>query len=280
MDSRHDERGSQTGIGFSMREVSYFLSDAHIGAGYITDPGEHERRLVALLHEMEKDAEAVYLLGDILDFWFEYHHVVPKGHVRLFGQIARMTDMGIRVYWFRGNHDMWTYTYLRDELGVTVIDEDLITDIHGKRFFLSHGDNLGPQPKSYRAMRSVFRSPFWQAVGRALHPSWLMSFGFSWSSHNRLKHTPTQPEYRGDDVEPQMIFATEFSAEHPDIDYFVMGHNHVAVIRPVPMSEHAQYVCLGDFFTLFTFGRFSKGKGFEILTNEQCDRKTGELYKF
>lgn len=248
-----------------MNKATYFLSDAHIGAGYIPDPQKHEQQLVALLQTMEQDADAVYLLGDILDFWFEYRHVVPKGHIRLFGQLARMADKGITIYWFKGNHDMWTYSYLSDELGVNVIEEELITDIYGKKIFLSHGDNLGPQPRSYQLMRRVFRSPFWQAVGRALHPSWLMSFGFSWSKHNRLKHSPVPPTYRGDNTEPQMIFAREFVKTHPDIDFVVTGHNHVAVIRDIPGSN-AKYICLGDFFSLFTYGRYTPNGNFTILT--------------
>lgn len=250
-----------------MRNASYFLSDVHLGAGYITNPVEHEHRVVTLLQKMEADAEAVFLLGDILDFWFEYRHVVPKGHVRLFGQLARMADMGIKVYWFRGNHDMWTYSYLHDELGITIVDEELETEIHGKHFFMSHGDKLGPQPRAYRLMRSVFRSPFWQAVGRAFHPSWLMSFGFSWSQHNRLKHSPEYSVYRGDDAEPQMIFAKSYAAEHPEIDFFVTGHNHVAVRRKVSGTANTEYICLGDFFSLFTYGRYTPDNGFELLTD-------------
>ena len=250
------------------RKATYFVSDAHLGARYIADARAHEERLVGLLRRMEADAEAVYLVGDMLDFWFEYRHVVPKGFVRLFGQLAHMTDAGIRVYWFRGNHDMWTYTYLRDELGVNVIDEELVTDIDGRRFFISHGDNLGPQPRSYRLMRAVFRSPFWQAVGRALHPSWLMSFGFAWSRHNRLKEGGEEATGKVYPITSQLAFAEEYAREHPDIDFFVTGHNHCPVIERVPGSDHATYVCLGDFFRLFTYGRFSAADGFRLLTDE------------
>lgn len=254
------------------RTAAYFVSDAHLGARYIVGARAHEERLVSLLQSMEADAEAVFLVGDILDFWFEYRHVVPKGFTRLFGQLARMTDAGIRVFWFRGNHDMWTYTYLQEELGVTVVDEQLETDIFGRRFFISHGDNLGPQPRSYRLMRAIFRSPFWQAVGRAFHPSWLMSFGFAWSSHNRLRRQQQGPEesvtVQPDNTystAPQMLFAEEYARRHPDIDFFVTGHSHCAVMEPVPGSDHATFICLGDFFRLFTYGRFTADSGFSLL---------------
>lgn len=239
-----------------IRHKTYFLSDAHLGAKYINDPRRHEQRVVSLLETMGRDAEAIYLLGDILDFWFEYHHVVPKGHIRLFGTIARLTDSGVRVYWLKGNHDMWTYSYLHDELGVEIIEDSVQTTIHGKNFFLSHGDNLGKQPRPYRIMRSVFRSPFWQRVGCSLHPSWLIPFAFRWSSHNRTRRGEDIEKYLGDENEQQMQFAINYAAAHPEIDYFITGHRHVAIDRPVPDSRNARLICLGDFFRQFTYAEF------------------------
>src|SRR5574344_2519392 len=118
----------------------YFLSDAPLGSLAIEHGRMQERRLVNFLDSIKDKAAAIYLLGDMLDFWFEYKNVVPKGFTRFFGAIARLTDAGIPVYWFRGNHDMWTQGYLEQELGVTVIDDDLVTEIDGKTFYLSHGD--------------------------------------------------------------------------------------------------------------------------------------------
>lgn len=211
---------------------------------------------------MAKDAEAIYLLGDILDFWFEYSTVVPRGFVRLFGTIAAITDSGVKVYWFKGNHDMWTKTYLRDELGVTIIDEDMTATICGKNLYMSHGDNLGRQPLPYRMMRAIFRNEFCRRLGTYIHPGAMVRFAHSWSSHNRLKRSNSVETYRGDDREPAMIFARQYVKEHHDTDYIVCGHLHIVLDRPVPNS-HARLVCLGDCFSQWTYGVFD-GKDFRI----------------
>lgn len=239
------------------RNRTYFLSDAHLGGRFVTDPAEHERQVVALIDSMAKDAKAVYLLGDMLDFWFEYKNVVPKGFTRFFGAIARLTDAGIPVYWFKGNHDMWTQGYLAKELGVTVIENDLVTEIDGKTFYLSHGDACGPMKRSYKVLRGIFRNEFCRRIGAALHPRTLLGFGNWWSCHNRQRHPDaTEPAYyMGADKEPQMIFAREYSKAHPEVDYYIMGHRHIAVTRPVPGS-HATLTILGDCFRTLTYARF------------------------
>ena len=237
------------------RTKSYFLSDAHLGAAYIKDARAHEARIVEMLTTMGRDAEGIYLLGDILDFWFEYSDVVPRGHTRLFGTLAALTDAGVKVYWFRGNHDMWTYSYLSEELGVTIVDEELVTTIGGKTFFLSHGDGLGKLPRAFGIMRAIFRNRFCQRVGRALHPSWLLPFAFRWSSHNRTKRTGEPSRWHGIEREQQMQFAIAHSDAHPEVDYYVTGHRHVAIDLPVPGS-HARFVCLGDCFQQYTYAVF------------------------
>lgn len=248
-------------------DKAYFISDAHLGARYIDDPAAHERRVVDMLRLMGRDAHTIYLLGDMLDFWYEYRHVVPKGFVRFFGEIARLTDAGVKVYWFKGNHDMWTDGYLAEQLGVTVVDEELVTEIGGKKFFLAHGDGLGRLPLPFKIVRSIFRNRFCQALGRAIHPWWLMSFGFKWSLHNRGKRGYDIERYQGDDNEQQMQFAIKYSQEHPDIDYYVNGHRHVAIDTPVPGSK-ARFVCLGDFFRQNTYAVFD-GETLSLRQYEQ-----------
>lgn len=237
------------------RTHTYFISDAHLGARYMDDPRRHERILVDMLDRMSRNAKAVYMLGDMLDFWFEYRHVVPKGYVRFFGKLAQMVDQGIDVYWFKGNHDMWTDSYLTDEIGVTIVDENMETVIDGKHFFLSHGDGLGKLPKPYSILRSIFRNRTCQAMGRALHPSWLLPFAHRWSNHSRHKRGGGIATYKGDDNEQQMQFAIAYARQHPETDYFINGHRHISADRPVPGS-HARFVCLGDCFRQFTYAVF------------------------
>ena len=143
------------------RNLSYFLSDVHLGASYIRDRRAHEQRLCAFLRSIEGRAKNLFLLGDILDYWFEYRTVVPRGYVRFFGQLARMADAGVRIVWFIGNHDIWLFDYLRDEIGIEIVDTargGIPQDIDGVRFFLGHGDTFGRQPRSYRILRSVFHN--------------------------------------------------------------------------------------------------------------------------
>ena len=134
----------------------YFLSDLHLGANYIADPKAHESRVVRFLESIAHDAKALYLLGDVLDYWYEYRHVVPRGYVRFFGALAQLADAGVEIVWFTGNHDVWLFDYLRDEIGLNVVKKALSVNIMGKNFLLSHGDNVGHQPRMYRFTRWCF----------------------------------------------------------------------------------------------------------------------------
>lgn len=239
----------------SQGSKTYFLSDAHLGANYILDHHAHERRVAAMLRMMAKDARAIYLLGDMLDFWFEYRHVVPRGFTRFMGTVSELCDSGIKVYWFKGNHDMWTQGYLEQELGVTVLDDVVTHEIDGKIFVLSHGDGVGPLPQPFRSLRKIFRNEGCRRLGASLHPRWLMGFGLWWSTRNRTTRTDGPVIYKGDDIEPQMIFAREYAASHPDVDYFIMGHRHLITDRPVPGSK-ARFICIGDCYEQYSYAVF------------------------
>lgn len=159
----------------TQRSTTYFIADLHIGAKYITDPRDHERRVVDFLRSIKDDAKTLYLMGDVLDYWFEYKKVVPRGYIRFFGALAELADAGVEIIWFVGNHDIWLFDYLRDEIGLKVVDGVEIREIDGKRFFLSHGDGVGRIRPGFRIIRSLFRNRFCQ---------WLLSMAF-------LGHTPT-----------------------------------------------------------------------------------------
>lgn len=245
------------------RTKTYFLSDLHLGATYMPDEREHEARVVAMLRAMEHDARSIYLLGDVLDYWFEYRTVVPRGHVRFFGELARLCDMGVRVVWFTGNHDIWLFDYLESELGVEIVRSHRCETIDGKRFFLAHGDGLGDPSLGFKVIRKIFHNHWCQKAFSGIHPRWTVPFAYRWSHHSRLARGGGVAQYKGDDRELPMQYALRYVAAHPDLDYFITGHRHVAVTRPLPNG--GEFVILGDCFRQYTYGMFD-GTAFSLLT--------------
>ena len=220
----------------------YFASDFHLGARYIENPIEYERRIVRWLDSIKQDAGTLYLLGDILDYWYEYRYVVPKGFTRFFGKLAELSDNGIDIHWFIGNHDIWIFDYLPHELGITIHDGTLITEIRGKRFFLSHGDNVGKRPMTFRFLRKIFRNRFCQYLYAAIHPRWTIAFALRWSAHSR-KAGDDYAEYQGEKNEHLVCFAKEFR-ETGKIDFFIFGHRHILLDLALP--HQSRIIILGD----------------------------------
>lgn len=240
----------------SGRTCTYFLSDAHLGAAYIADRRAHEGALVDFLRSIESTAKTVYLLGDILDYWFEYRTVVPRGYVRFFGQLARMADSGIRIVWFTGNHDIWLFDYLRDELGIEIADPSgggMAVEIGGTHFFLGHGDDLGRQPRGYRLLRGIFRCRFLQKLYSGIHPRWTLPFAHGWSSHSR-KAAPPEPHLEGPQRAALEVECRRLASLDPDLRYIVIGHHHVAIDEPVTAS--CRLIVLGDWIKKRTYAVF------------------------
>ena len=165
----------------------YFLSDAHLGSRAIEHGRTQERRLVNFLDSIKHKASAVYLLGDMFDFWYEFRTVVPKGYTRFLGKLSELTDLGVEVHFFTGNHDLWCGDYLTKECGVIIHREPLTAEIFGKEFYLAHGDGLGDPDKKFKMLRAMFRSRTLQTLFSALHPRWSMELGLNWAKHSRLK---------------------------------------------------------------------------------------------
>ena len=230
----------------------YFASDVHLGAPTIAHPREHERLFVAWLDSIRPTAEAVYLLGDIFDFWFEYKKVVPRGFTRLLGKLAEMTDSGIPVHFFTGNHDIWVFDYLPRETGVIVHHQPLVCNLNGKTFYLAHGDGLGGYDKKFNFLKRIFTNRFAQWLFGHVHPNWGIGFASMWSKHSRennlVKYGST---YLGDDKEWLVLFANE-TLKHQKIDYFVFGHRHIALDKPMGQGSRLMY--LGDWINLHTYG--------------------------
>ena len=177
----------------------YFLSDAHLGSLAIEHGRTQERRLVNFLDSIKHKASAVYLLGDMFDFWYEFRTVVPKGYTRFLGKLSELTDLGVEVHFFTGNHDLWCGDYLTKECGVMIHREPLTTEIFGKEFYLAHGDGLGDPDKKFKMLRAMFRSRTLQTLFSALHPRWSMELGLNWAKHSRLKRIDgKEPAYMGE----------------------------------------------------------------------------------
>lgn len=240
-----------------MPRKTYFLSDLHLGAPYIPDSRIAEKRVVAFLDSIKKDAEAIYLLGDILDYWYEYKYVVPKGFVRFFGKLAELSDAGIKITWLIGNHDIWIFDYIPSELGIRVADGSIIEKIYGRKVFMAHGDGIGKQPASFRFIRSLFRSKFCQFLYSGIHPRWTIPFATAWSRHSRATgETP------GKDSHPLLGNLIDASKEYlkaiPDIDYFIYGHLHI--LKDIPIDQDCRLVVLGDWITRFSYAVIQPGE--------------------
>lgn len=221
---------------------TYFVSDVHLGL-QVADPAARERRFVDFLRSLPEDTEAVYMLGDIWDFWYEYRDVVPKGYVRVFAAIQDLIERGVNVYFFSGNHDIWTYSYF-EELGMKRLTQPALVEISGKRFCLGHGDGLGPVPAGYMFIRGIFHCRPLQILFSMLHPWIAYRLGNSWSRHSRLSHDE-QYVFAGES-EPLYKFAAEYESQH-DVDYFVFGHYHADV--DIELPKGARLLVLKDWMS-------------------------------
>ena len=236
-------------------KLVYFLSDAHLGSRAIGDPRAHERRLVSFLDSIKDKAAAIYLLGDMFDFWNEYRYVVPKGYTRFLGKLSELTDMGVEVHFFTGNHDLWTYGYLHDECGLIVHKQPVTTEIYGKVFFLAHGDGLGDNDAKFKLLRKMFHNRTCQRLLNFMHPWMGMWLGLTWAKHSRLKRADGKElPYLGEDREILVKFTKQYMKEHDNIDYFIYGHRHIEL--DLTLNRHARMLILGDWIWQFTYAVF------------------------
>ena len=235
----------------------YFISDAHLGSRAIPHQRTQERRLVRFLDQIKDKAEAVYMLGDIFDFWFEYDDVVPRGYTRLLGKISELTDSGVDVHFFVGNHDMWMGDYLSRECGVTIHHESCLVEIHGKEFYLAHGhdQDIDPDDWKTRLMFRIFESKTCLKFAKMIHPHPFINFGLNWAKRNREKHdTEGEPTFLGEKDERLVVFAKQYLADHPGVNYFIFGHRHFEL--DMMLSHECRMMIIGEWFKKFTFVTF------------------------
>ena len=234
---------------------AYFMSDAHLGSLALNDNKRREILLVRWLEDVRKDADAIFLLGDIFDFWFEYRSVVPKGYVRFLGKLAEVADSGISVHFFPGNHDAWVFDYLSSELGITVHQNELKATISGKKFFLAHGDKFDPAESGI--LKKIFANRFFQKCFASVHPRIGIAVAERWSRNSRLSKD-TEP-FKNEN-EGLLVFARSV-LEKEDFDFMIFGHRHLLV--DIPLGTSARFIMLGDWINSFSYGVFD-GKNFEL----------------
>lgn len=221
------------------KKFTYFVSDVHLGL-QVADPAAREARFVGFLRSLPEETAALYLLGDIWDFWYEYRDVVPKGYVKVLAAIQDLMDRGVEVYFLQGNHDVWTYSYF-EEMGMKKLVQPALVEIDGRVFCIGHGDGLGPVPMGYRFLRWVFHNRALQFLFSMLHPRIAFGLGNGWSKNNRLARNE-EYVFRGEE-EPLYKFAAEFEKENK-VDCFVFGHYHCDVAMKTPAG--ADFIILKD----------------------------------
>lgn len=241
------------------RKKIYFASDFHLGSPNIIESRIREKKIISWLNLIEKDAKAIYLLGDVFDFWFEYQKVVPKGFVRILGKLAQLCDNGIEIHYTIGNHDMWMNGYLEEEIGLKIHYEEFIINENNQQIFIGHGDGLGKGDYSYKLLKKIFSSSICKWLFSRLHPNFGINLGQKWSSTSRLNEN----EKTSPNKEILVGYCQEQQKKNP-VDYYIFGHRHLPL--NIKIDERCQYINLGDWISNFTYAVY-------------CDEKI-ELKKF
>ena len=248
--------------------MTYFLSDAHLGSKAIDNPIAHQQTIISMLNEMEKDATAIYLLGDIFDFWCEYfwRDRSKEQYRPILDKLKSLTNKGIQLHFFIGNHDIWTFGWLAKQTGAIIHRKPESITIHGKRLFLAHGDGLVPSNyisqvpkhlqkkiKSFIFLRKVFHNPILQTLFRLLPPAWGNAFGYNWAKNSRLKELARPCPYKGEDKEELVLFAKEQEQQGNHHDYYIFGHRHIEL--DLMLSRDSRIIILGDCWQQFTYAQ-------------------------
>jgi UDP-2,3-diacylglucosamine hydrolase len=253
------------------RTKLYFASDFHLGVPNYAASREREDKIVRWLDMIKDDCFELFLMGDIFDFWFEYTTVVPKGYIRLFGKLAELTDAGVKLYLFKGNHDMWMFDYFEKELGATIISNELVIERNGKLFYLHHGDGLGPGDAKYKLLKKFFRSRVCQWLFERIHPNLGVGVANRWSQHSRI--------VQGHNLVRQNIEQEWLVAYSREVlqtrffDYLIFGHRHLPL--DIQLNEQSRYVNLGEWVNYFSYAVFD---GHELKL-EYFEKAEGLSYK-
>jgi UDP-2,3-diacylglucosamine hydrolase len=247
----------------------YFLSDFHLGAPDHESSLEREKVIVQFLDGIKHDAAEIFIVGDMFDFWYEYRKVVPKGYVRLLGKLAELSDAGIRLHFFVGNHDMWMRDYFQRELNIPVYYEPKPFERNGKRFLIGHGDGLGPGDHGYKRLKKIFRNPACKWLFGILPPVMGVGLANYLSRRSRAQTGSTEEVFLGEDKEWLIIYCKDvLKAEN--FDFFVFGHRHLPIDYRLPNGS--RYINLGDWIRYFTYAVFD-GNGLTLQSYKGKDEK-------
>lgn len=238
----------------------YFASDFHLGLESRIPSKKRESIILDWLNTIKKDATELYLLGDLFDYWYEYKQVVPRGHVRLLGKLAELSDSGIALKIFTGNHDMWMFGYLENELGASVFKKPLKINYGNHRFFIAHGDGLGPGDRPYKIMKKLFSNRFSQWCFARLHPNTGIRI-MKWFSKKSRESELDPVDFMGAEKEWLIQFAEE-QLENEDFDFFVFGHRHLPLDYTLSNNK-SRYINTGDWIHHFSYARYAEGN-FEL----------------
>ncbi len=240
-----------------MQNNIYFASDFHLGVPDHDRSLEREKLLVRWLEMAGLDAEEIFLMGDLFDFWFEYKTTVPRGYVRLLGKLAEITDSGIKVHLFKGNHDMWAFDYLEKEVNIRLHREPETRQFGSKLFYLAHGDGLGPGDLGYKFIKKVFQARVNQWLFRWIHPDIGINMALFWSRQSRYANLIREDHVQRDRefINSRLsVHSRKILEKNPGIDYFVYGHWHYP--WDMKLTERCRQISLGDWLTNFTYARF------------------------
>ncbi|MFD2161797.1 UDP-2,3-diacylglucosamine diphosphatase [Paradesertivirga mongoliensis] len=242
----------------SNRNKIYFASDFHLGVSNYELSREREATIVRWLDSIKEDAAQLFLVGDVFDFWFEYKRAVPRGFIRFLGKLAELSDAGIKITMFKGNHDMWMFGYLNKEFDATLVSDELVIELQGKKIYLHHGDGLGPGDAKYKILKKFFRSSFCQWMFARLHPNLGIGIALVWSRRSRLSQAKTE-RFMGEQQEWLANYSKEMlQKEH--FDYFIFGHRHLPL--DIRLNESSRYINLGEWLNFNSYAVLEDGEVF------------------
>ncbi len=232
----------------------YFASDFHLGVDARLTSREREKQIVRWLEQIRHDAAAIYLVGDVFDFWYEYRTAIPKGYSRLLGKLAELRDDDIPIYFFTGNHDMWMFRYLDDEMGIPIYRKPIVEEIAGKQFFIGHGDGLGPGDYGYKFIKKIFANKFCQWLFRWLHPDIGIGLANFWSGRSRDHQDPAEEHFLGEEKEWLLAYCKR-KLETISADFFIFGHRHLPIDYTLNATG-SRYINLGEWLHFNSYAVF------------------------
>ena len=231
----------------------YFLSDFHLGVPDAAASLEREKRIVTFLEEIGNDAAVIFIVGDMFDFWYEYRTVVPRGYVRLLGKLAEITDSGIPIHFFVGNHDMWMFDYFEKELSIPIFREPQVLEVGSHRLLIGHGDGLGPGDKTYKVLKKIFNSKTCQWLFARIHPNLGIAIANRWSRRSRITNNIKEEKFHGEEGEYLLAYCREMEKiQHHD--FYIFGHRHLPL--DLKINDRSRYINLGEWVNFTTYAEY------------------------